>query len=230
MVANFPHGTLAHKVGAYLFVDAVHYAPHFALDADLLDADFLVCSPHKFYGPHLGFLVTRQGLLDQLLPEPLVAVPTATPLEIGTLSHQSIVGLAATVEYLASWGEGGTLRQRIVSAISSIGDYEHQLAKRLWQELQTLPGLRLWGPDFSSPRRTPTLAFTLKGYSPHQVAHALAQRGLQAWDGHCFAPRAVTALGRNPDQGFVRVGISMYNLESEIDRLIDTLRPLAMGR
>src|ERR1700735_1336710 len=110
---------LTNEVGALLVVDAVHYAPHFTLDVKSLGMDFLLCSGYKFYGPHVGVLYSRPGALDRLPTERLSVQDPAAPyrIETGTLNHAAIDALRAAVDYLASWGQGQTLRERLVDAI-----------------------------------------------------------------------------------------------------------------
>ncbi len=119
------------SVGALLVVDAVHYAPHFLIDAAALGADFLLCSGYKFYGPHVGVLYSRPGALERLPTDALSVQDPAAPyrIETGTLNHAAIDGLRAAVEYIALWGSGTTLRERIVDAMNGISAYEHELAR-----------------------------------------------------------------------------------------------------
>ena len=99
---------LAHAVGATVFVDAVHYAPHALVDVNALGADFLACSAYKFYGPHVGVLWGRRELLEALDVPKLEPAPENAPdrLETGTQNHEGIVGAAAAVDFLASLGDG----------------------------------------------------------------------------------------------------------------------------
>jgi len=114
---------LARGVGAWLMVDAVHYAPHFLIDVRAMDVDFLICSAYKFYGPHVGLLYARDGLLDRLEPDRLATQDPRSPfrIETGTLNHAAILGVRAAIEYIASLGEGTTLRTRLVSAMEGLG-------------------------------------------------------------------------------------------------------------
>ncbi len=116
---------LTSKVGAWLMLDAVHYAPHFSIDVRALDVDFLICSAYKFYGPHVGILYCREGLLDNLVPDRLLTQDLQAPyrIETGTLNHAAIAGVKAAIEYLASVGSGPDMRSRIVSAMRTIGEH-----------------------------------------------------------------------------------------------------------
>lgn len=124
---------LSAKVGAWLLLDAVHSAPHFPIDVEALDSDFLLCSAYKFYGPHVGILYTREGLLNRLEPDRLRTQEDVAPykLETGTLNHAAIAGVKAAIEYIASFGSGTTLRAKIVTAMQLVGEYEHSLARTL---------------------------------------------------------------------------------------------------
>ena len=135
---------LTREVGAWLVVDAFHYAPHFPLDVTGLDVDFLLFSAYKFYGPHVGILYARPGALDALPTDRLSTQDSAAPYRIatGTLNHASIVGVHAAIDYLAGFGSGETLRERLVSTMGDIAAYEHGLAGHYHAEVQKVPGVR----------------------------------------------------------------------------------------
>jgi cysteine desulfurase family protein (TIGR01976 family) len=219
---------LAREAGAWLLLDAVHYAAHLPLDAQALDADFLLCSAYKFYGPHVGILYARPGLLARLSPERLRTQEEEAPwrFEMGTLNHAALAGVKAAVEYLAAWGEGESLRQRIVSAMTAIAAYEHGLGAYYHNEVKRIPGVTVWGPDFSGPR-APTISITIDGVHPQAAARRLGEKGLQVWDGHFYALRPIEALGLAETGGVVRTGIVMYNTREEVDRLLEGVAEIA---
>ena len=218
---------LSKEVGAWLFLDAVHYAAHFPVDVVALDADFLLCSAYKFYGPHVGLLYTRPGLLEALRVDRLRTQEEEAPwrIETGTLNHAALVGVKATVEYIASWGTGATLRERIVSAMEGIAGYEHGLGVYYYENVGRIPGVTVQGPDFSGVR-APTVSITLEGVRPIDAARALGERGVQVWDGHFYALRPIEALGLAERGGVLRAGIVMYNTREEIDRLLEGVEAL----
>jgi cysteine desulfurase family protein (TIGR01976 family) len=219
---------LSKAVGALLVVDAVHYAPHFPLDVTAMDADFLLCSGYKFYGPHVGVLYSKPGALDRLPTDRLRVQDTAAPyrIETGTLNHAAIDGTRAAVDYLASWGSGATLRERLVDAMTGISAYEHGLAGFYHDHVRRLPGVRVWGPDFSSRARAPTVSITLQGHTAAEAATSLGADGVCVWDGHFYAARAVELLGLADRGGLLRTGISMYTSQDDIHRLLDGLGKL----
>jgi cysteine desulfurase family protein (TIGR01976 family) len=214
--------------GAWLMVDAVHYAPHFPLDVAALDADFLLCSAYKFYGPHVGILYSRPDLLATLATDRLATQDPQAPyrIETGTLNLAAIAGVRAAVEYLASFGDGATLRERIVSAMSGIQVHEHALAARYAAAAQALPGVTVWGPGFASARRAPTVSLTVKGQRPDALARALGERGVCVWDGDFYAARAIEVLGLKDAGGVLRTGMSMYSNAEDVDRLLAALGEL----
>jgi len=220
---------LTRQVGALLVVDAVHYAPHFPLDVQALDVDFLLCSGYKFYGPHVGVLYSRPGALDRLPTDRLSTRDPAAPyrIETGTLNHAAIDGLRAAVEYLAGWGSGATLRQRMVDAMSGISAYEHELAKFYYDAVRRIPGVRVWGPDFATRSRAPTVSITLDKATAAEAAAALGARGVCVWDGDFYAARAVQVLGLADRGGLLRTGVSMYSTRDDLNRLLAGLEQLA---
>lgn len=213
---------LSKEVGAWLLLDAVHYAAHFPVDVTALDADFLFCSSYKFYGPHVGLLYTRPGLLDRLRTDKLRTQVDEGPyrIETGTLNHAALAGVKAAIEYIASWGEGTTLRERIVSAMTGIAAWEESLAERYYDGVRKIPGVTVQGPDFSGPR-APTVSITLDGVHPSDAARALGEQGLQVWDGNFYAIRAIEVLGLAEGGGVLRTGFMMYNTPEEVDRLLE---------
>jgi len=220
---------LTRNVGALLVIDAVHYAPHFPIDVQALGADFLLCSGYKFYGPHVGVLYSRPGALDRLPTDRLSVQNPAAPyrIETGTLNHAAIDGVRAAVEYIASWGNGASLRERIVDAMTHISAYEHELAKYYHDAVGRIPGVRVWGPDFGAGRaRAPTVSITLK-ITAAAAATALGNQGICVWDGDFYAARPVQLLGLAERGGLLRTGISMYNTRDELSRLLTGLERLA---
>jgi cysteine desulfurase family protein (TIGR01976 family) len=220
---------LTRQVGALLVVDAVHYAPHFPVDVRALGADFLLCSGYKFYGPHVGVLYSRPGALDRLPTDRLSVQDPAAPyrIETGTLNHAAIDGVRAAVEYIASWGTGASLRERIVDAMTHISAYEHELAKFYHDAVRRIPGVRVWGPDFAPGRvRAPTVSITLDKMTAAAAATALGNQGVCVWDGDFYAARPVEVLGLAQRGGLLRTGISMYNTRDELTRLLTGLERL----
>jgi cysteine desulfurase family protein (TIGR01976 family) len=221
---------LTRQVGALLVVDAVHYAPHFPLDVQALGMDFLLCSAYKFYGPHVGVLYSRPGALDRLPTDRLTVQDPAAPyrIETGTLNHAAIDGVRAAVEYIASWGSGASLRERIVDAMTHIAAYEHDLARYYHDAVRRIPGVRVWGPDFAAGRaRAPTVSIAFDKITAAEAATALGNEGICVWDGNFYAQRPVQVLGLEQRGGLLRTGISMYNTREELARLLAGIERLA---
>ncbi|MEE8463383.1 MAG: cysteine desulfurase-like protein [Gammaproteobacteria bacterium] len=219
---------LSREVGAWMLVDAVHYVPHIALDVQAMDPDFLFCSAYKFYGPHVGILYTRPGLLNTLPTNRLGTQSAAAPyrIETGTLNHAAIVSIAAAIEFLASWGEGNNLRERLTDAMGQIYAYEHLLAAHYYQQVSAVPGVKIWGPDFSAALRSPTVSITSGKISTDDAVKNLGAQGFCLWQGHFYAQRVVELLGLSASGGLIRMGVSMYNTKSEIDRLLEAIERL----
>ena len=220
---------LTHEVGALLLIDAVHYAPHFPLDVTALNVDFLLCSAYKFYGPHVGVLYSKPGALDRLPTDRLKVQDPAAPyrIETGTLNHAAIHGVRAAIDYLAGWGTGSTLRERIVDAMTGISAYEHRLAGMYYDGVRRIRGVHVWGTDFASRARAPTVSITLDKHTAAEAAAALGKQGLCVWDGDFYAARPVEVLGLEERGGLLRTGISMYTTEADIRRLLAAIEQLS---
>ena len=220
---------LTYKYNAWLLLDAVHYAPHFTIDVQSIGCDFLLCSAYKFYGPHVGLLYCRPGLLDRLPTDRLRTAGQTAPdtMETGTLNHAAIAGVDAAVKFLASLGSGNTMREKLISAYTEIAKHEFELASRLHAGLKKIDGVTPVGQDFSSPSRTPTVSFTMKGKTPEQVCQHLAAKNICAWDGHFYAIRAIEVLGLLEQGGVTRLGISLYNTKEEIDFVLAEIARIA---
>jgi selenocysteine lyase/cysteine desulfurase len=204
---------LAHEAGALAWVDAVHYAPHGPIDVAAAGVDVLLCSPYKFFGPHLGLAYARAELLERWRPykvRPAPELPAGARFETGTLQHELLAGFVAAVEYVRSIG------------YDAIVPYERELGERF---LAGLPDAwRLHGLP-SMEGRVPTFCLTVEGLTPAEAAARLAERGVAVWSGNYYAVEVMRRLGL-PDGG-LRVGIVHYNTADEVDRLLDELHALA---
>jgi cysteine desulfurase family protein (TIGR01976 family) len=229
---------MAHAVGAWTYVDAVHAAPHIPIDVAALDTDFLVCSPYKFFGPHLGLLYGKPERLEQLAAYKVRPAPDAAPgkWETGTLSGESLAGVLGTFDYLAWLGRefGGagpqaSRRSALAAAMEAIRKTDGGLALQALAVLGDVPGLVLRGIVDPSriDERVTTFAFTLDGWAPRRVAAELGKRGIAVWDGDYYAYELIRALGLADTGGMVRVGLVHYNEPAEIARLGQALHEIA---
>ena len=230
----------AHGVGAMVYVDSVQYAPHGVIDVQDLGCDFLVCSPYKFFGPHMGVLLGREDRLRELDPYKVRPAGSEPPdsFETGTLSHEGMAGITATVEYFANIGRSqtddfrrdryahfNTRRQLLCAAMSALTDYETPLTRSLIAGLRALSGVKIHG--ITNPNamnlRVPTVSFTADGHHPRTIAQALGDQGIQVWDGHNYAVEPVEHLGLMEAGGVVRVGLAHYNTMEEVDRVVTAI-------
>jgi cysteine desulfurase family protein (TIGR01976 family) len=204
---------LAHDAGALAWVDAVHYAPHRPIDVSATGVDVLLCSPYKFFGPHLGLFYGRRDVLEGFPPykvRPSPDEPVGHRFETGTLSHEALAGFVAAVEYVEETGWG------------AIGAHERHLGERF---LERLPdAFRLHGVR-SMDDRTPTFAVTHAERSPVWIAERLAERDIAVWAGNYYAVEIMERLGLT--DGAVRIGFVHYNNAEEVDRLLTELENLA---
>jgi cysteine desulfurase family protein (TIGR01976 family) len=225
----------AHGVGAWTYVDAVHYAPHGPIDVAALDTDFLACSVYKFFGPHQGVLYGKRERLEALPAYKLK--PADDRFETGTQSFELQGGTLAAIEYLAEIGARfgdvarGGRRQQLVAGMSAIRDYEAVLFERLVDGVDRIPGVRIWGITDRSrfTDRTPTLALTIDGRRPRAAAEELGRRGFATWDGNFYAQTLIERLGLEPTGGVLRIGLVHYNTAEEVDRLLGALEAIAAG-
>ncbi len=217
---------MAHSLGAQIFVDAVHYAPHRLIDVLDWDCDFLACSAYKFYGPHIGILYGRHDLLTSLDFPKLVPAPDSAPerAETGTQNHEGIAGAAAAVDFLASLAPGATRRERLRAAFEQLHERGDALVTRLWNGLREIERVRLYGPS-PGTTRTPTIAFTVDGLPSIEVAKKLAEHGIFLSHGDFYAMTVIERLGQT-SHGLVRAGCACYTTSQEVDRLLACMHGL----
>ncbi|KOV82073.1 cysteine desulfurase-like protein [Nocardia sp. NRRL S-836] len=193
----------AHEMAAFVFVDGVHYTPHVPVDVEALDADFFVCSPYKFLGPHLGVLAAAPELLETLRPDKLLPSTNTVPerFELGTLPYELLAGTTAAVEFMRT--------------LDGLEEHELKLRDQLENGLLEL-GARIYS---KAADRTPTVLFSVDGLEPSEVYRRLGAEGVNAPAGHFYALECSRWLGLG-DKGAVRAGIGPYNDESDVDRLL----------
>ncbi|MFF2364443.1 cysteine desulfurase-like protein [Streptomyces sp. NPDC058122] len=218
-IARLVHG----HPRALLYVDGVHYAAHTFVDVTRLGADFFVCSPYKFLGPHHGVLTASPELLERLHPDKLLPSTDTVPerFELGTLPYELLAGTTAAIDVLAglSGGTSGARRERLRTAFAAIERHEGALCERLEAGLAGLPGVTVRS---RAPERTPTLLLTFDGRKAADASAFLAGRGVHAPAGAFYALEASRHLGLG-DTGGLRVGLSPYNDADDVDRLLEGL-------
>lgn len=207
-----------------LLLDAVHYAPHFTIDVKSLKCDFLLCSAYKFYGPHIGLLYTKPDFLNKIDTDRLIVQEQDAPykIETGTLNHAACNGVIKAIDFISSFGDGNSLREKIESSYLKISRHENKLASKLYSSLNQLKNIEVIGTDFSK-RRAPTVSFIHKNKSPNEICKILASYNICAWDGHFYALKAIQDLDLEKIGGVTRLGVSLYNTEEEIDRTIEII-------
>ena len=207
-----------------LLLDAVHYAPHFTIDVKSLKCDFLLCSAYKFYGPHVGLLYSKPDFLNKIDTDRLIVQEQDAPykIETGTLNHAACNGVIKAIDFISSFGDGNSLREKIESSYLKISRHENKLASKLYSSLNQLKNIEVIGTDFSK-RRAPTVSFIHKNKSPNEICKILASYNICAWDGHFYALKAIQDLDLEKIGGVTRLGVSLYNTEEEIDRTIEII-------
>jgi cysteine desulfurase family protein (TIGR01976 family) len=205
---------LAHSAGALAWADAVHYGPHGEIDVEAWDVDVLVCSPYKFFGPHMGLAFGKRDLLASWRPykvRPAANEPVGHRFEHGTCQHELLAGFVAAVDYVDSIGW------------DAITAHERALGQRF---LDGLPeNVTLYGlPTMEG--RVPTFCFDVAGRGSEEVAVHLASRDLAVWWGNYYALETMRKLGLDEERGAVRAGFVHYNTAEEVDRLLAGLAEL----
>ena len=209
----------AHEVDALVYVDGVHLAPHAPVDLAALGADFLGCSPYKFFGPHLGALAASPALLETLTPDKLLPSTDAVPerFELGTLPYELLAGVTAAVDFIAGLAsDAPDRRARVLESMAAVEEYEAGLLDRLLDGLGAIDGVTLHGRP---ARRTPTVLFSVAGRTGREVYEELARAGVNAPASHFYALEASRRAGLG-DDGAVRAGIAPYTTTEDVDRLL----------
>ena len=221
---------MARVAGALSFVDAVHFAPHKLVDVKAIGCDFLACSAYKFYGPHIGILFGREELLRSIDFPKLRPAPDNAPdrVETGTQSHESIVGAAAAVGFIASLGVGGTRRERLGSAFAFTHHRDIELTRELLNGLAAINGVRIYGPKFDA-LRTSLVSFTVGNSASEEVSKYLAEKGVFVSHGNFYAATVAERLGV-AEQGLVRVGCSVYTTIEEVLRVVEGVKGFVSER
>ncbi|MCJ7724827.1 MAG: cysteine desulfurase-like protein [Acidimicrobiia bacterium] len=222
---------IAHRAGALSYVDAVHYTPHGIVDVAKLDTDFLVASSYKFFGPHVGALYGKAEILERLRAYKVVPAPDHGPekWETGTQSFESLAGVTAAVEHLASAGEGDNRRDRIVSGQTAVRGHELGLIDRFLAGAAEIPGLRIYGitaPD-QLAQRVPTFSVAIQGQHPEETATTMRERGVYVRSGDYYAVGVMGHLGVQDRGGLLRIGFVQYTTRQEVDRTLDALAAAA---
>jgi cysteine desulfurase family protein (TIGR01976 family) len=218
----------AHAVGAWVWVDAVHYGPHGPIDVRAIDCDFLVCSSYKFYGPHQGILYGRRELLERLRPYKVRPASDEGPSrwETGTQNHECLAGVLGAFEYLADLGGSvRVVRPALEAAMDRIQAHERALAARLIDGLQQINGVRIYGiTDLDHlDRRAPTVSLTWAPHRPEALARWLGSHQVFTTHGDHYATELMHRLGLVERGGTLRIGAAHYNTASEIDLVLELL-------
>ena len=234
---------MAHQAGALVYIDAVQYAPHGAIDVQKLDCDFLVSSSYKFFGPHAGILFGKHDLLAKLFAYKVRPATNALPgkFETGTQNHEGIAGVLGAIEYFEwigrEFGDGeaplnySDRRLKLKQAMTVIHAQELEVSRALLAALQAVPGLTVFGlADMHRlEERVATYSFRLKGMQPRKVAEELARQNIYVWDGNYYAINVTERLGLEANGGMVRVGAVHYNTLAEVEQLKQALMKIEAG-
>jgi selenocysteine lyase/cysteine desulfurase len=219
-----------------VYIDAVHFAPHGLIDVKALDCDFLVCSPYKFFGPHMGTLYGKREHLRRFRPYKVRPCTEQVPerWESGTQVHELIAGIGAAVEYLAEVGRRSdpsvkTRREALASAYRATVAHETRMVWRLIDGLQSISGAHIYGitDEQRAAERCSTISLRIGNQHPTVIAKYLGERGIFTWDGNYYALNLTERLGVEALGGMLRIGLVHYNTMEEVERLLAALREFA---
>lgn len=213
---------MAHEIGAVVMLDACQSVPHMVVDVTRLNADFIAASSHKMCGPTgIGFLYGRLDLLKSMPPlqgggemidkVELYSSTYAQPpsrFEAGTPAIAEAVGLGAACEYLTKIG------------MENIHKHETLLGQYLYQQLETIDGLTLYGPK-GTGKRTGLTAFNCASVHATDVSFFLDQEGVAVRTGHHCTQPLHAQLGAS---GSIRASLYFYNDKQDIDTFIVKLK------
>ena len=238
----------AHEVDALAWIDAVQFAPHGPIDVQKLDADFLLCSSYKFFGPHLGILYGKAEHLEKFPAYKVRPASNNIPdrWETGTQNHEGLAGLVGVIDYLAMVGRENSNQYRelfntnaekgsydgrqldLKVAMQALMDYEQGLSAQLLTGLREIKGLKVYGVTDTKQLalRVPTFACNIEGYLPRELARHLASQGIFVWDGNYYALGIMERLELESKGGALRLGMAHYNTFNEIDNVLECLEQL----
>lgn len=237
---------LAHRAGALVFIDAVHYAPHGPIDVRAGNFDFLACSSYKFFGPHMGILYGRRELLEELFAYKVRPASDSLPtkFETGTQNHEAIAGLLGTLEYFEWLGRefgkgltiagGETYQGRPLlykQALTAVRTYEKDLSLALLRAIRETPEAKIFGLTDTArfDERVPTYSFRLPNVPPRKIAEEMDKDGVFVWDGNYYALEVTRRFGVEEAGGMVRAGAVHYNTPDEIAHFGKSLARIARG-
>ncbi len=209
-----------HGVGALFLVDAVHLTPHAVIDFKAIGADFIGFSSYKIFGPHCASLVADPALLETIKNDKLAPSTLVVPerFEFGTLPYEIMVGVTASIDFIAGMDNEatGSRRERIVKSMQALEDYEHPLFEYMENQIKRLPGVTTYG---HAKHRTPTLYFSFAGKNGVDIYKHLAKTNVNAPCHNFYAFEASHKLGLG-DGGALRAGLAPYSTKEDIDRLV----------
>ena len=233
----------AHKYGALTVVDAVHYSAHLPIDVKAIDTDALLCSPYKWFGPHMGVIYLKKEIIADLDFNNANADDIkegARKFHMGTPQYEQLCGIKEAVNFISSLGEKysddfaaetRTLkgrRKNVISGMLAIDAYEAPLSEKLRKGLRRIDGVNVYGPAEGRPR-TPTVVFTMDNYTPDFVTKIFGSKAINSWNGDFYAVEAIEALGLAESGGVIRLGLAPYCTEADIDRVLSTVSSIAAG-
>lgn len=211
---------LAHEAGAYMLVDGAQSVPHFPVDVQELDCDFLAFSAHKIYGPTgVGVLYGREELLERMPPyQGGGEMISRVTFEHTTFERLPFKFEAGTPDYVGTHGLAAALDYVEAAGLERIAAHEDVLTRRAMERMREIEGMKLYG---TVPGKTSVVAFNVGSIHPMDLGTLLDRLGIAIRTGHhCAQP----LMARCGVEGMARVSFALYNTPAEVDGFVDALR------
>ena len=217
----------AHAHGIPVLVDAAQSAPHIPIDVQALDCDFMAFSGHKMYGPTgIGVLYGKEEWLDRLPPyqgggemigrvgwDKTTFERPPLKFEAGTPDYVATHGLATAIDYISAIG------------MENIAAHEQELTRYCIEQMQTIPGIRIFGPlpqpSAPQPQRDAVVSFLVGDIHHLDMGTLLDRLGIAVRTGHHCAQPLMDRMGIS---GTVRASLALYNTKEEVDMLVEGVK------
>ena len=224
---------LVHQTNAIVIGDGVSYAPHGFPDVKDLGVDFYTFSLYKTYGPHLGLMYGKEEILKNLPNQNHQFLDGEYPYTInpGGPNHEELASLSGIYDYMIKLyshhfkEENLSIREKISNINELINKHEEDIASPILKFIDGRKDLRLIGKhEIKNKNRAPTISFISKNKSSEEISNILVSNKIATRNDNFYAWRCLEALNIDVNDGVVRISITHYNNENDIDKLIEVFK------